>query len=62
MYANVTYLIYAGTLILGCAWLEYRGLGMMNVSEGKVVPQSIRNNPGGYRSSYASAGHYYGGK
>ncbi|MFN7918581.1 MAG: hypothetical protein U0Q16_00700 [Bryobacteraceae bacterium] len=62
MASHFAYLIYAVTLILGCAWLEYRGIGMINVNEGKVVPQSIRNNPGGYRSSYSSSSHYSGGK
>ena len=43
-------------------WNNYRGMGDTNVTEAKVSPKSIRDNPGAYRSSYGYIPRYSGGK
>jgi hypothetical protein len=58
----VAYLLYGSALVglLGAA--EYRGWGLLRVSEVKNVPRSVRDNPGAYRSPYARGGRYMRGK
>jgi len=46
--------------LLGAA--QYRGWSFMSVDQVKNVPKSVRDNPGSYRSHYASYSHFYGGK
>jgi hypothetical protein len=41
---------------------EYRGWTFASVSQLKNVPNSVRDNPGSYRSVYAGYHHYVGGK
>ncbi len=56
------YLLY-GLLMLGTVGTaEYRGWSFNKVNELKNVPKSIRDNPGSYRSHFASYTHYTGGK
>lgn len=59
---NKGYLIY-GLLVLALAgYGEYRGWSFANVNEVTNVPNSVRDNPGSYRSVYSSYHHYTGGK
>lgn len=59
---NKSYLAY-GLLILALAgYSEYRGWSFANVNEVANVPNSVRDNPGSYRSVYNSYHHYTGGK
>lgn len=54
-----------GLLVAGfVGWSQYRGWSIDRVNEVKNVPRSVRDNPGAWRSHYASsgAGRYYGGK
>jgi hypothetical protein len=56
------FLIY-GVLLLGLTGTaEYRGWSWSRVSQQKVLPKSIRDNPGAYRSSYGGYSRYIGGK
>lgn len=59
---NPLFLLY-GILLLGATSLaEYRGWSLTRVSEQKVLPKSIRDNPGAYRSTYGGVSRYIGGK
>ena len=62
MTTNPLYLIYC-VLLLGLTGVaEYRGWTLSRVNEQKVIPRSIRDNPGAYRSSYGGYSRYIGGK
>jgi hypothetical protein len=56
------YLVYGlGVLgLLGTA--QYRGWTFDSVNKTSNVPNSVRDNPGSYRSIYSSYHHYTGGK
>lgn len=41
---------------------EYRGWSWSSVNQQRVLPKSIRDNPGAYRSSYGGYSRYIGGK
>jgi len=52
-----------GLLLLGLVGLaEYRGWSLLRVNEIKNIPQSVRDNPGSFRSHYGSYSRYFGGK
>lgn len=58
------YLLF-GVLML--AWLgvrTYSGVPLFasKANEAKVVPRTVRDNPGAYRSVYGGYSHYVGGK
>jgi hypothetical protein len=56
------YLIY-GLAVLGLlATAQYRGWSFASVTRLDNVPNSVRDNPGSYRSIYSSYHHYTGGK
>ena len=56
------FLIY-GALLLGLTSVaEYRGWSWSSVNQQRVLPKSIRDNPGAYRSSYGGYSRYIGGK
>ncbi|HEY6349403.1 MAG TPA: hypothetical protein VI636_08355 [Candidatus Angelobacter sp.] len=56
------YLIY-GLGVLGLfATAQYQGWSFASVDRTSNVPNSIRDNPGSYRSIYGSYHHYTGGK
>ena len=42
--------------------LEYRGWSFSRISQQNVLPKSIRDNPGAYRSTYGGFSRYIGGK
>ncbi len=59
---NPLFLLY-GMLLLGTTgYLEYTGKSFDRVSQQKVLPKSIRDNPGAYRSMYGGYSRYIGGK
>ena len=50
-------------LLLGATSVaEYRGWSWNSISQQRVLPKSIRDNPGAYRSSYGGYSRYIGGK
>jgi hypothetical protein len=58
------YIIYS-VLLLGLLGLTgYSGIPFLGakVNEAKVVPKTVRDNPGAYRSIYGGYSHYVGGK
>jgi hypothetical protein len=56
------FLIY-GVMLLGVTGVaEYRGWSFSSINQQKVLPKSIRDNPGAYRSSYGGYSRYIGGK
>ena len=58
------YLLF-GVSLLGLLGLSvYTGTPLSGgkVNEGKVVPRTVRDNPGAYRSIYGGYPHYVGGK
>jgi hypothetical protein len=56
------FLIY-GLLVLGLLGAsQYQGWSLLRVNQIKNVPKTVRDNPGAYRSIYASNPHYFGGK
>ena len=59
---NPLFLVY-GVVLLGLTgFAEYSGWSMSSVNQQRVVPKSIRDNPGAYRSSYGGYSRYIGGK
>ena len=59
---NPLFLLY-GVMLLGFSTMaEYRGWSFARVNEKKVLPKSIRDNPGAYRSTYGGYSRYMGGK
>jgi hypothetical protein len=59
---NPLYLIY-GVMLLGLTSMaEYRGWTLSRINEQQVLPKTIRDNPGAYRSTYGGYSRYIGGK
>ena len=59
---NPLFLIY-GVMMLGLStFAQYRGWSFSRINEQKVLPKSIRDNPGPYRSTYGGFSRYIGGK
>jgi len=59
---NPLFLLY-GLLLLGTTgYLEYTGKSFDRVNQQMVLPKSIRDNPGAYRSTYGGYSRYIGGK
>jgi hypothetical protein len=59
---NPLFLIY-GVMMLGLStFAQYRGWSFSRINEQKVLPKSIRDNPGAYRSTYGGFSRYIGGK
>jgi hypothetical protein len=59
---NKLYIVYGIAVIAGLIVAEYQGLSLATVNEVRNVPQSVRDNPGSYRSVYGGYHHYTGGK
>ena len=59
---NPLFMIY-GVMLLGLSsFAQYSGWSFSRISEQKVLPKSIRDNPGAYRSTYGGYSRYIGGK
>ncbi|MEQ1948034.1 MAG: hypothetical protein ABL995_12645 [Bryobacteraceae bacterium] len=56
------YAIYGLAVLTTLTMGVYRGWSLTSVDEVKNVPQSVRDNPGSYRSAYSGYRHYTGGK
>jgi len=58
------YLVFGVFLLALLGLTAYSGvpLGPGSVNEAKVVPRTVRDNPGAYRSIYGGYAHYVGGK
>ena len=56
------FLIYGMAVLATVGLAQYRGWSLNRVDEVRNVPQSVRDNPGSYRSVYGSYHHYTGGK
>ena len=56
------YLIYSMMMLSTAVVAEFRGWTMSKVDQTKVVPKTVRDNPGAYRSHYAFYPRYVGGK
>jgi hypothetical protein len=58
------YLLYAVALLALLGLTTYSGIPLFasKANEAKVVPRSVRDNPGAYRSVYGGYSHYVGGK
>jgi hypothetical protein len=57
--------IYQAVCVAVLAWTIHAllfGWTWANVDQVKQVPKSVRDNPGSYRSHYASYRHYHWGK
>ncbi|MBY0508052.1 MAG: hypothetical protein K2X03_29335 [Bryobacteraceae bacterium] len=59
---NLKYWLYGLTLLGGVGVAEWRGYSFTSLTERKVAPKSVRDNPGAYRSSYSNYTRYSGGK
>jgi hypothetical protein len=60
---NTALFVIYGVLLLGATSVaEYRGWSWSSINQQKVLPKSIRDNPGPYRSSYGGYSRYIGGK
>lgn len=59
---KLLYVVYATAVVALTAIAQVRGWSMLSVDEIKNVPHSVRENPGAYRSVYASSAHYLRGK
>ena len=59
---NPLFMIY-GVMLLGLSsFAQYSGWSFSRINEQKVLPKSIRDNPGAYRSTYGGYSRYIGGK
>jgi hypothetical protein len=60
---STSFFVIYGALLLGLTGAaEYQGWSWSKVDQTKVLPKSIRDNPGAYRSSYGGYSRYIGGK
>jgi len=56
------YLLYSSLVAGGLFYSGLTGWSFGSYDEVKGVPKSVRDNPGAYRSHYASSARYFGGK
>ena len=56
------YLAYGVLVLGGTGFAQYHGWSLDKISQLKIVPKSVRDNPGSYRSVYGFYHHYTGGK
>jgi hypothetical protein len=60
---RAAYAVFAAAVCAALSWALWTGWWTMPVDKIADVPKSVRDNPGSYRSHYASYSHrYYGGK
>jgi hypothetical protein len=52
-----------GLVLLGLTgYAQYSGFSLSRINQQKVLPKSIRDNPGAYRPMYSGYSRYIGGK
>jgi hypothetical protein len=56
------YWIYALTILCGYGLISWRGINLLPTSRRELIPASVRNSPGGYRSYHGFSYGYHGGK
>ena len=58
------YLVYAVAMLALLGLTTHSGIPLFasKANEAKVVPRTVRDNPGAYRSVYGAYPHYVGGK
>jgi hypothetical protein len=56
------FLAYGLIVLASTSFAEYRGWSWSRINQQMVVPETIRDNPGAYRSSYGGYSRYVGGK
>ena len=58
------YMVFGVSMLALLALSSYTGtpLSAGKVNEAKVLPKTVRDNPGAYRSVYGGYSHYVGGK
>lgn len=56
------YLAYGFLVLGGTAFAQSHGWSLDRINQMKNVPNSVRDNPGSYRSVYGFYHHYTGGK
>jgi hypothetical protein len=56
------FLAYGMLVLALTGYAEYHGWSWSRVNQQRVLPESIRDNPGAYRSSYGGYSRYVGGK
>jgi hypothetical protein len=60
---NTPFFLIYGVLLLGLTGTaEYRGWSWNRINQQRVLPKSIRDNPGAYRSSSGGYSRYTGGQ
>jgi len=59
---NFLFVAYGVAILALTVYGEYSGWSWSRVNQLKVLPESIRDNPGAYRSSYGGYSRYVGGK
>jgi len=47
-----TYTVFGGLVLAALTWAHFTGWSPSDVTEEKMVPKSVRDNPGSYRSTY----------
>ena len=59
---NPFFMLY-GVMMLGLStYAQLSGWSLSRINEQKVLPKTIRDNPGAYRSMYGGYSRYIGGK
>jgi hypothetical protein len=56
------YAVFGALVLLALSGAQFVGWSPTSATEVKGVPNSIRENPGSYRSSYSGGHLYRGGK
>jgi hypothetical protein len=58
------YLLFGVAMLALLGLTSYSGIPLFasKANEAKVVPRTVRDNPGAYRSVYGGYSHYVGGK
>lgn len=62
MRSHPLFVLYGIVILALTAIGEYRGFTLSRINEQKVVPKTVRDNPGAYRSHYGFFPRYIGGK
>ncbi|MBM3737070.1 MAG: hypothetical protein FJW39_14910 [Acidobacteria bacterium] len=52
------YTAWGVLLIAGYGWINYKSFGSGTATEQKVVPRTVRQNPGSYRPAYGYGGYH----
>ena len=56
------YLLYGLIVVAAMATAQYQGWRLTPVGQARIVPKTVRDNPGSYRPVYGGFRRYMGGK